>query len=73
MEQKLQIDQRRVKLQQQSGLDLPYWPRQVMWTLKALRLDWKADLGYSFLIPPGSLYPSRVRINTDRTRKKSGH
>jgi len=38
-EQQALIDQRRAQLQQAAGLILPYWPRHMLWTIRALKLD----------------------------------
>jgi peptide/nickel transport system permease protein len=38
-EQQALIDQRRDQLQQAAGLNLPYWPRHMLWTIRALKLD----------------------------------
>ena len=46
------------ELEEPTGLHLPYWPRQVVWTLKALALDWKQRVGVD--APPGSFYNDRT-------------
>ena len=56
-EQKAVVLQEQADLDKAAGLDLPYWPRQVVWTIKALRLDWKDEVFVNAL--PGSVYPSR--------------
>lgn len=53
-------------LEEQAGLHLPYWPRQLRWTVKALLLDWEQNINLK--VPPGSYYTSlKVRdiIMTD--------
>jgi len=61
-EQKALIDQNRAQLQQAAGLNLPYWPRQLLWTVKALKLD----IGHTNLIPgaPGSSYNNDFNNST---------
>ena len=61
-EQKALIDQRRAELQNAAGLNLPYWPRQLLWTVKALTLD----IGHTNLIPgaPGSSYNNDYNNST---------
>jgi len=44
-----------------AGLHLPYWPRQLAWTIKALRLDWQAPVRVT--PAPGSAYPSRLPMD----------
>ncbi|MGE5073084.1 MAG: hypothetical protein ACM3MF_06620, partial [Anaerolineae bacterium] len=56
-----QIDQTEARLRRESGIDLPYWPRQVAWTVKALRLDWRAPVGVS--PAPGSTYSSHKVVD----------
>lgn len=56
-EEQAVLDDARRQLADASGLNLPYWPRQFWWTLKALRLDWNEDVRVSS--PPGSSYPSQ--------------
>ena len=36
------------KLRAEGGLDLPYWPRNLLWTFKALTFDW-GELDSSFI------------------------
>ena len=50
------MEQIRADLTEAAGLNLPYWPRQALWTLKAMLLDWQGNVGVK--VPPGSLYPS---------------
>lgn len=51
------IRQAQIRFEQASGLDMPYWPRQVAWTIRALRLDWEAPV--KITAAPGSNYPSQ--------------
>ncbi len=51
------VNQAKGKLEEAAGLNLPYWPRQVLWTFKALRLDWSEEV--SVRPAPGSFYPSK--------------
>lgn len=53
-----QMDVLRVELQEAAGLNLPYWPRQIRWTIKAMLLDWQGYIGLT--VPSGSAYPSRT-------------
>jgi peptide/nickel transport system permease protein len=57
-ERKAAIDQLRWDLDEAAGLHLPYWPRHLLWTWKALRLDWRAKVRVT--VPPGSAYHSLV-------------
>ena len=41
-----------------AGLHLPYWPRQMRWTVKALLLDWQQSINLK--MPPGSYYESPI-------------
>ncbi len=43
-------------MEEAAGLHLPYWPRQFVWTLKALQLDWKSAVLVTSA--PGSSYHS---------------
>jgi peptide/nickel transport system permease protein len=43
-------------LEDAAGLHLPYWPRQFVWTLKALQLDWRSAVRVASA--PGSSYHS---------------
>jgi peptide/nickel transport system permease protein len=54
--QEAQIDAVRLKLQDAAGLHLPYLPRHLLWTLRALRMD----IGNAVWIQgaPGSAFPS---------------
>ncbi|HET6824212.1 MAG TPA: ABC transporter permease subunit, partial [Anaerolineales bacterium] len=45
------------QLREEVGLTLPYWPRNLLWTLKALTFDW-GDLDISMLEPLGIIAPS---------------
>lgn len=50
------LAQVRAELEEAAGLRLPYWPRQMLWTIKSLTLDWQQDVSVS--APPGSSYPT---------------
>lgn len=45
------------QLREEVGLNLPYWPRNLLWTFKALTFDW-GDLDMSLLEPVGISAPS---------------
>jgi peptide/nickel transport system permease protein len=45
------------QLREDVGLTLPYWPRNLLWTFKALTFDW-GDLDISMLEPLGISAPS---------------
>jgi peptide/nickel transport system permease protein len=50
------LEQSQRNLEEAAGLKLPYWSRQIIWTIKAMRLDWQAPVNVAS--PPGSDYPS---------------
>jgi peptide/nickel transport system permease protein len=41
------IDAMRANLEEEAGLNLPFWPRQLRWTMNALLLDWGKALDTS--------------------------
>lgn len=53
---KTRLEKIQNEFEESAGLHLPYWPRQMRWTLKALLLDWQQRVGVE--VPPGSYYPS---------------
>ena len=55
-EQQVIVDQLRLKFTQEAGLNLPFLPRHLLWTYRALKLD----LGENVFIrgAPGSAFPS---------------
>lgn len=36
----MSVDELRESLREENGLNLPYWPRHLLWTMKALKFDW---------------------------------
>jgi peptide/nickel transport system permease protein len=55
-EDQAQVLQWQQDLEEAAGLHLPYWPRQFVWTLKALQLDWRSNVRVASA--PGSSYHS---------------
>ncbi len=55
-EERKEMDKLMLELKKEAGLQLPYWPRQLWWTVKALKLDWQGYVDVS--AAPGSSYPS---------------
>ncbi len=52
------------QLRTEVGLDLPFWPRNLLWTFKALTFDW-GDLDMSLLEPMGISAPSNYNPSTN--------
>jgi peptide/nickel transport system permease protein len=57
-EEKAVVDNLVWTKEESAGLHLPYWPRQLVWTIKALRFDWKN--GVRVNSAPGSYYHSNL-------------
>jgi peptide/nickel transport system permease protein len=51
-----EIQEEQARMEDAAGLNLPYWPRQMVLTLKALQLNWKGPV--TIRGAPGSYYPS---------------
>lgn len=50
------IEKEQWQLEEKAGLHLPWLPRHMVLTIKALRLDWNTEVKIN--VPPGSSYPS---------------
>jgi peptide/nickel transport system permease protein len=58
------IEAARIELLEESGINLPFWPRQLRWTLNALQFDWGRLMlrdSFPMMVAQGRGYSPEVR------------
>jgi peptide/nickel transport system permease protein len=58
------VEAARIELLEESGINLPFWPRQLRWTLNALQFDWGRLMlrdSFPMMVAQGRGYSPEVR------------